>query len=371
MKALSFSVFLLLCIRMTLTAQSAEEVLQHYRQRLDQLQTISYQVRQLDTFLTGDVWDLSGQVTLQKAPDDKFFGFYFMATKKDLNRSTLYDGSTAFEINHTARTYELEKRLGEHLLGSPGGQLVVADMLYFRDTIIPDVKLIDGQYVLIFHYPDLPAYQVSERRKLVYLDPKTWLPAKVVKSQISLGKKQVMSRMITQVEVNQDAHPAQLDKQFLTQYEPEIRQVRKDPWKDLLMTPVEAFELEQFNGTVYALAGRAGKVILLDFWDVWCGPCRESMPKVQKFHEQFGAQGLEVVSVLMDRRNRESAQALFQHQGFTFLQAFSNEGLDAYFHVTAIPQYVLIDHTGLIRHIYRGFDESIEENIQELLEISR
>lgn len=56
------------------------------------------------------------------------------------------------------------------------------------------------------------------------------------------------------------------------------------------------FRLPDFYGATMTLMEKRGKVILLDFWEVWCGPCLESMPKIDELYVEFRSSGLEVLA---------------------------------------------------------------------------
>src|SRR2546423_15247077 len=57
------------------------------------------------------------------------------------------------------------------------------------------------------------------------------------------------------------------------------------------------FTLKDLKGRPHSLKSLRGKVVLLDFWATWCGPCRMTMPQVAKIHEQYKTRGVEVISI--------------------------------------------------------------------------
>ncbi|PHN06498.1 TlpA disulfide reductase family protein [Flavilitoribacter nigricans] len=370
MKILKLACLLLLTAApFVLTAQSAEEVVEQYQNSLEKIQSLAYDVRQLDTFVSGHVWDYPGQVVLIREENDPVLGFHFMASKGEIERGALYDGSRMFELKFEPKTYELESRPGPHMMGAAAAQLVVPEMMAYQDTVQPVLSTENELYVLTYHFPDLTEYGVAERKKVIQLDQRTYLPVKVVSSQVSLGKKQVITRFISNVEINKEQHLEKLDKTFLENFEPEVQEDRKNLHQDLLSTTVKDIEFRDFTGKSVSLQAKKGKVILLDFWEVWCGPCRQSMPEVQALHDQYRTEGLEVIAILMDKDSQDSAQLLLDKKGYNFPQLVGNESIREYFKVFAIPQYVLIDKEGIIRHIYTGYDDSIVENVQELLKL--
>jgi thiol-disulfide isomerase/thioredoxin len=100
-----------------------------------------------------------------------------------------------------------------------------------------------------------------------------------------------------------------------------------------------------------------GKVVLLDFWATWCGPCRLVVPKLGELQARYGAQGLSVLGV-----STEDAQDVAQ-----FAQRMSIRypiGVDRHaettrnYGVASLPTLVVIDKRGVVRDVDVGYDES-------------
>lgn len=348
-------------------AQDAAQVVQQYQEAIVQIETLHCQVEQLDTFVTGDVWHYHGQLTMRRAPADELFGFHYRAAK-EVGGETLYDGLSAFEINHNQETYEVEANPRDYILGSPGGQLVVQGLMYDLDQDrTPELLEEEAYYVLRYSYPDLEEYDVRQREKRVWLDKTTFLPVKIVARQVTLGKKQVLTRIISEIRINQAEHEQAFQKDFLSSYKMVVEEPEGNPHADLLKMSVKDFTLPTFAGESVSTQPQPGKVLLLDFWEVWCGPCVESMPKVQRLADTYGSQGLDVVGVLMDPNSQDSAEKLIHQKKVTFMQALGSPELRDYFRVYAIPQYVLIDQNGVIQHVFMGYNRTLEKKIKQLL----
>jgi thiol-disulfide isomerase/thioredoxin len=348
-------------------AQDVNTVVQRYQAAIADIETIYAQVEQLDTFVTGTVWQHQGQLTMLRNRADTLFGFHYRASK-GVGGEALYDGLSAFEIDHDKQAYELNAYPQAYILGSPGGQLVIPELLNDQDPdVTPELTETDQHFVLRYAYPDLEEYDVRQREKTIFLDKTTFLPVKVIKRQVSLGKKQVITRILSAVRINRPEDRQAFQKDFLSSYKMITEDPLEDLHADLLETLVKDFQLTTFAGGRITTQPQAGKLLLLDFWEVWCGPCIASMPKVQALADQYGAQGLEVVGVLMDPDSQESAERLISKRGITFTQALGNPELRAYFRVFAVPQYVLIDQDGIIRHVFLGYSKKLEKQIKLLL----
>lgn len=364
---------LIICLLISAIAQAQDvsKIVQQYKTAIANIEILHCQVEQLDTFLTGDVRYHLGQLTMLRNQGDALFGFQYKASK-DVGGEALYDGLSEFQINHKQKTYELNTNPKSYILGSPGGQLVIPEMMNYQDPeITPELLENDQYFVLRYPYPDLEEYDVRLREKKIFLDKVTFLPIKVIQRQESLGKKQVITRMISAIQVNREEDLKGFQKDFLSSYEMVVEDMGKDIHADLLNTKVKNFQLETFSGEHISIQPQTAKLLLLDFWEVWCGPCVQSMPKVQELSDKYGPEGLDVVGVLMDPNSQDSAERLTNKKRVDFTQALGSKELRSYFRVFSIPQYILIDQNGIIQHIYLGYDDEMEDHIKALLAEAR
>jgi thiol-disulfide isomerase/thioredoxin len=129
------------------------------------------------------------------------------------------------------------------------------------------------------------------------------------------------------------------------------------------------FALPDQSGKSYSLRDFRGKVILLDFWASWCGPCRMTMPHVQKWHEQYQDKGLRVIGVNIEGPSPRALNYL-QNGKYNFMILFDqgnwNSQIAQLYSVRSIPQAFLIDRKGNVR--FRGHPLQLsEEFLQEVL----
>ena len=135
-----------------------------------------------------------------------------------------------------------------------------------------------------------------------------------------------------------------------------------------------SFELKSITGDTVKLADMEGKVVLLDFWAVWCGPCRKAMPFFQELQDKYGKDGLEVVGVHVEDRMPppdEVAEYLAK-LGVTYTNLVSTADTDNEFMIFAMPTTYLVDREGVIIKRHIGFNSAtapaeLEEYVRSLL----
>jgi len=135
--------------------------------------------------------------------------------------------------------------------------------------------------------------------------------------------------------------------------------------------PAPTFALPTSTGEPVALDKLKGRVVYVDFWASWCGPCRRSFPWMNELQHKYGERGLTIVGVNVDKR-RPDAQRFLQQTPAEFTIVYDETGKtpEAY-GVKGMPSSYLIDATGKVVAVESGFrDEQkapIEERIRTLL----
>lgn len=97
------------------------------------------------------------------------------------------------------------------------------------------------------------------------------------------------------------------------------------------------------------LADLKGKVVVIDFWGVWCGPCRAAMPHLKELHEKHKDDGLVIIGVHTKNRGEEMADFVTEEE-LPWPVAWDEEGKTVKaFEVDSYPDYYLIDRKGNLR----------------------
>jgi peroxiredoxin len=133
----------------------------------------------------------------------------------------------------------------------------------------------------------------------------------------------------------------------------------------LRMAP--AFTLTTSQGEQMSLDDMGGKVVLLDFWATWCGPCKESLPEIQRIAQKFADQPFVVISISSDKD--ESAWKNFiQRNRMTWPQyRDANGALSRAYSVSTIPHYFSIDTDGVLQSVKVGSGADVEGDVRRLL----
>lgn len=128
------------------------------------------------------------------------------------------------------------------------------------------------------------------------------------------------------------------------------------------------FELPGRNGTVtFALAAHPDKVIYVDFWASWCGPCRQSFPWMNAMQQKYGSAGLEVVGINLDAEAKD-ADAFLAQVPANFTVAFDPGGDSARrFGVKGMPTSFLIGRNGMLIHAHTGFNEDGRKQLEQMI----
>jgi thiol-disulfide isomerase/thioredoxin len=131
--------------------------------------------------------------------------------------------------------------------------------------------------------------------------------------------------------------------------------------------PAPAFTLAQRGGGQVSLADLRGKVVLVNFWATWCGPCRKEMPLLEQIHKKYAPLGLVMVGINVEEDGR-----LFD----TFLKDVPvsfpilldpKNGVSKLYDVAAMPSTVIIDRKGNVRYLHQGYQPGDENAYQDMV----
>ncbi len=153
------------------------------------------------------------------------------------------------------------------------------------------------------------------------------------------------------------------DKILRDKSEPQQQQSQKAP----------DFELKTLDGKLVKLSDYKGKVVILDFWATWCGPCRRGVPDLVEIQKQFN-DDLVVIGISLDQENTQNQlQPFIDNYNINYPVVIWNEKVvQDYGNISAIPTSFIINKDGEIINRFVGLmpKETIIQQINSLLKES-
>jgi thiol-disulfide isomerase/thioredoxin len=134
--------------------------------------------------------------------------------------------------------------------------------------------------------------------------------------------------------------------------------VRADP---VAPTPAPGWALKDVEGKLVNFSSFKGKVVVLDFWATWCGPCRSEIPGYVKLQEKYKDKGLVIIGVSLDQEGPDVVKKFIGDLHMNYQVVMGDDAVvEAFGGVDGIPTTFIIDRTGTIRDRKVGAMETAE-----------
>ncbi len=139
--------------------------------------------------------------------------------------------------------------------------------------------------------------------------------------------------------------------------------------KGLLQTGTMApdWTIKDANGNSHSLSDYEGKIVVMDFWATWCGPCIRAMPGLQKLHEKYQNDGVAIIGISTSENDNADPAKFMADKQFTYQLLVKGDTVANTYRVRGIPSFYVIDPSGKIVYSAVGYDPSHEEEIEKVI----
>jgi len=140
--------------------------------------------------------------------------------------------------------------------------------------------------------------------------------------------------------------------------------------KSGLGKPAKNFDIPLLDGKTLTLTELRGKVVLLDFWAVWCSPCVKEIKKMKRYYPELREKGLEIIGVSLDKDKDRFEKFMEKNKDIEWKMSCSYQGWGSdivkSYKIKGVPSTRLIDKNGKLRYLDLSGDE-LEKRIAELI----
>lgn len=156
-----------------------------------------------------------------------------------------------------------------------------------------------------------------------------------------------------------DGDAAKNDKKPSTEYPPAPKALMEN-------------QIRRLDGTTYSLNDKKGKVVLVNLWATWCGPCIGEMPHLNEMQERLGPQGFEVIGLNTDDEAKTDIDIFAEKQKLNYELGWADGKLMNEFvklsRLQGIPQSILINRDGQLTGVFTGGSKKTIDKMKETVE---
>ncbi len=360
---------------------SAQDLLRQAATALSELPAIRYQARgEADGALSLRVPKMDGTVTLVRTPAGENLKLRLDAQvvppmyTKPVTLQVASDGQQIYLAEHGARVFvRRELPFGNLLLNNVAPLLItelIAPRPFEREVAAVSLQHVGSEKVGDAECDVVHAVFTRGGDEVRwYLGKADRLPRRVERIiQTPLGRSTITTTL-TSVDPKPSVDEGQFRLEKPAGFEEPVF-AQPNAGGELLPVGADApdWTLKDWNGNDVSLKSLRGKVVLLDFWATWCGPCRMSMPGLQKLHEKYKDKPVAIFGVNCYERGPVDAAGFIKSGGFTYPQLLNGSEVALAYRVNGIPAYYVIGPDGKVLLAYSGFSADRERQIEVLIE---
>jgi thiol-disulfide isomerase/thioredoxin len=149
---------------------------------------------------------------------------------------------------------------------------------------------------------------------------------------------------------------------------PEKKKVNYPPAPSAIMQA----DVKSLDGTTFKLQDKKGKVVLVNLWATWCGPCINEMPHLNEMQEKYRDQGFEVIGLDSDDESKEDIEAFAAKQKLNYPLGWADGAMMSEFvklsKLAGIPQSILINRDGQLTGVFTGGGAKTISKMKETVE---
>jgi len=131
------------------------------------------------------------------------------------------------------------------------------------------------------------------------------------------------------------------------------------------------FTVTALDGSKFTLDAMGGRVVLIDFWATWCGPCNEELPNMKRLAKEFAGQPLVIISVSWDKDETAWKNFIAKNEMTWVQYRDADHSLTNSFGINAIPHYFTIDSDGVLTSEMLGEGSDVEGKLKKLVARAR
>ena len=136
---------------------------------------------------------------------------------------------------------------------------------------------------------------------------------------------------------------------------------------------VTTAEIRALDESTFKIEDKKGKILLLNLWATWCGPCRAEMPELVAMQEKYKDQNFEIIGLNTDDESPEDVKAFVEKMKLNYTIAWTDTKLIVELFKlskanSAIPQTFVIDREGHLRGVFVGGGPKVVNQLKELVE---
>jgi len=128
------------------------------------------------------------------------------------------------------------------------------------------------------------------------------------------------------------------------------------------------FKLMDLAGKEVTLASLKGKVVLLDFWATWCGPCKQAMPFIQKISEDYKGKDVVILGVNTWEKKEGAGKKYMTDKGYTYGCLLAGDELAVAYGISGIPTLIVIGKDGKVEKIEVGFGPEGDKGLRTAID---